>query len=267
MKKLLLLLAALLVLGGGGVLAFGGPLLRAGIQKGGTAAFGTETRLESATLSILAGKVGLRELSVANPPGFRSERAIAVGRVALVASVPSFLSDTVEIERIEVESPEVTIDLGEGGTNVGALIENLRRHSRAGTEEGEAPPPDGGASKKLHVGLVRVTTPRVTLAQSLVGAASTTIELPGFEMRDLGTGGDGRETTLARLLERLLSKIVEAALASGRNIPPEIEQLLRRETLEEAAEGIRREVERVGEELGKSLETLPQRVKELLPKR
>jgi len=265
MKKLLLLLVGLLVLAGGGVFLFGGSLLRTGVEKGGTYAFGTETKLSSASLSILGGKIGLRGFHVANPEGFRSDRAIAVERMELDASVTSFLSDTIEIERIEVESPEITIEVGPGGTNVGGLLENLKRHAPAGEGEPQTPGEEK-PSKKLHVGLVQVTTPKVRIAQSLLGAASTTIELPGFEMRDLGTGGEKNETTLPQLLERVLARIVEAALASGARIPPEIANLLRQETLAGAAEGVRREVEQVGKNLEKAAEDLKSRVKGILPK-
>jgi hypothetical protein len=159
---------------------------------------------------------------VAQPPGFTTGRGILIERIDLAASWRNLLADPAAVRSIDLQSPEITLEVGTGGTSVGKLIENLR--SRRGT------------SRRLHVDTVRVVKPRLRLAQSLLVKIERTIDVPGFELTDVSAGGD---VTLADLLLKVLARMLTQA-----GLPPEVAAVLGKDeavrALQDPIEGVKR---------------------------
>ena len=256
MKKLLLLLVVLaLILGAG--MWFAGDLLKKGVEEGGTWALGTETSLSSASLSVLSGEVAMEGLNVASPAGFEAKQAMSVGLIDVKAAVGSFLSDTIEIESIDIGSPEITLEIGSGGSNLGALMDHLK--SKTGGGGPAEPPPEeekpGGPGKKLKIGRVTITSPTVILAQSLLMKTEQRIELPTLELTDIGGGKEGGDgtVTLPELLEEIFGTII-AAVAKVGALPADLQGILDGEVVAKYAEQIQGQLDDVKGKAGKALE-------------
>jgi uncharacterized protein involved in outer membrane biogenesis len=242
MKRFLFVVVALVLLLFTGVVFGGGSLLRAGLERGSRAALKTDTRVGGASLNLFGGSVGVSAFRIGNPPGFKSERAFEVGRVAVDASLASLLSDTFVIEKIEVIAPEVTLEVSASGTNLGALFDRLEGKGGApGGGPAETTKKEGG--KKLRVGEVRIAGAKVRIAQSVLGSTERTITIPDLVLREIGSGAKKDETTLARLLEAVLGAIAAAAANTAGDLPQDLRDLLKRETARDALDSVRRDAE------------------------
>jgi len=209
MKRLLLLVVVLVaaaVFGGGALL---GLVVRSRVAAAGTAAFGTRMTVASASVSLLGGSVTLSGLEVAQPAGFSADRAIRVERIDLSpVGWRGLIADPAALRTIWITSPEVTIEVGAGGTSLGRLMENLQARPKI-------------PARRLQVGLVHVTTPSLRLVGSLVLKAEQTFALPGFELADVRAGGD---VTLAELLLQVLARMLGHA-----SLPADVAALLRKD--------------------------------------
>jgi uncharacterized protein involved in outer membrane biogenesis len=213
----------------------------------------------------MGGQVSMENLGVASPPGFQAKEAMSVGLIDVQAEVGSFLSDTIIIDHIDLESPAITLEISTGGSNLGALMDHLKSKTAGSGKPPEETPPDeepGGPSKKLKVGRVTITSPMVTLAQSLLMTAERTIELPTLELTDIGGGGADDAVTLPQLIEQILGTIM-AAVARSDALPADLKQILDSEVIAKYAEQVQQQLEtfkdaadKAGEELDKAKERL-----------
>jgi hypothetical protein len=243
-RLLLLAFALLLVI----LVVFGGgSLLRAGIEKGTAAATGLPTEVESASLGVLRGRVGVRGFRLGNPPGFRSPSAFAVGRVSVDASLLSLLTDTVVVESIEILEPELTIELSGRGTNIGEILDRFEGKGGSGDGKepsgGEGGPSGSGGGKKLRVAEVRIRGAKVHVAASGLAAVQTTITLGDLTLHELGGGAKGKEPTLPQLVARILGSLALAAAREGGDLSSRLAEILRRETSRPLLEGLRRDLD------------------------
>src|SRR4051812_16768522 len=67
-----------------------------------------EVGLKFVHISLLSGSGKIKGLSVANPPGFSSSKAIEVGTASLALKPGSVLSSKVLVHSINVEGPEIS---------------------------------------------------------------------------------------------------------------------------------------------------------------
>ncbi len=253
MKKLLFLLLLIVILVPIGIGMFAGKALEKGIETGGTWAFGTDTTLEGASLSILDGSVGLDELRVRNPGGFDATDAIRVGGFSLETQIGSLLSDVIEVDAIEIDGPEITVEMTTSGTNLGALLDHLDQRAKSLGSGQPAPDEKEGAeapSKKLHVGRVTITNAKLHLRQSVLLSIARTVDLPKLELLDLG---GGQALTLPELLEKILGAIMDAAAKSG-GLPAELANVFQKETALAALEDVKKGLEKMGEDAKKKVE-------------
>lgn len=278
MKKLLILLVLVVVVLFAGVW-FAGDILQKGVEEGGTWALGTETSLSSASLSVVGGQVSMKDLKVKNPEGFKADEAVSFGLIDVKANMGSLMSDTMEVEHIDIGSPTITLEITTGGTNLGALMDHLKAKTGGG---GETPKPEpeeeesGKPGKKLKIGRVTITEPKVILAQSMLMSTQQEISLPTLELTDIGGGdsGESKAVTLPELIEEILGSIM-AAVAKSKALPGDLQNILNGEVaaeymnkvkdqlgdlegavggaLEEATEGLGKEAEAAKEKVEEGL--------------
>lgn len=276
MKKLLIVLVVAVLVSFLAVRFGLDPMVRTGVEKGGGAAFGTRSSLADASVSLLGGAIQLKNFEVGNPPGFQSSYALSVGSLEVKTNLASFLGDVVEVERIIVDAPQITLDFTPTSSNLMDLLENLRSHG--GGEAGgtaETPPAEASKDKKFRVDLVQVNGARVTVAQSVLTGAATSFTLPDLELKNLtnaGTPATAADSavgaddalSLAGVLERILGGIVESITKNQSGISPDLLKQLQagvdleglESRLEEETKALEKDLEKkaqdaVGEATGK----------------
>ena len=174
MKKVGLTLLLLLVAGFLGLGFYFDALVKKSIEVVGERVLGTQVTLSSVKLSPFSGRGELEGLRIKNPDQFNSDYAIEIAKLEVELSVGSIFSDTLEIFLINIENPEITYELGLGGTNIGTLLDKLSSDSNQSAQ---------GSEKKIIIREFRMSEPRVKLAASV---ATVPVILPDINIDGIG---------------------------------------------------------------------------------
>lgn len=217
MKKLILrialVLVVLVVLAIVGIGLSLNTAIKKGVETLGPQITKVDIQLAGVNLSLFSGSGSVKGLVIGNPEGYKTPNAISVGSTSVSVSPGSLLSDKIVVKSIRVEAPEITFELGPGGSNLQKIQANLESTLGAG---GSASPPATGEkkpAKKLQVDEVVITGGKVTLGAALLGGKITEAPLPEISLKDLGTGPEG--ITGAELGNRLLTVVMERAIKVG----------------------------------------------------
>jgi len=256
MKKLKLLriiILVVVVLVVGAVVAvhlFAGRALKAGIETAGTRKLEVGVQVADVDLSLLAGRVGLSNLQIDNPPGYQHERLLELRSGRVEADIGSLLTDTVNIRDIKLDGVVVTLEQrGVTSNNLQDVIAKIRSKHKPDSE------PSG---KKLHIDNLEISNVEVKLkALPVPGKMDTvTLKLKPIKMTDLG--GDKKLDTGA-LAVKVLVAIAGGIAQQGVDILPEevigqmTSELKKLGDLSEALLGKGGEILKEGTDLGKTV--------------
>lgn len=221
--RLILLLVVILVLAVLGVGFFLDGIVKRGIETAGPKLTKVDVKLNSVRLSVLSGSGRINGLVVGNPTGFKAPQAIRVGSAALALKPRSLFSDKIVIRQIEILAPEITLEVGLRGNNLGRILDNVNETAGGGTP-GATPQPESSAGKKLQVDDFLIKDARVSVAVTELGGQAKTVTIPEIHLANLGTGPEG--ITGAELLKRILPILEQEALKAGTTVFPELKKNL-----------------------------------------
>ncbi|MBF0246566.1 MAG: hypothetical protein HQL36_00615, partial [Alphaproteobacteria bacterium] len=118
-----------------------GGIVETVIEDQGTKA--TQVPVELAGVDVDLGNfaAGLRGLTVGNPAGFKTERALSLGEISVKIG-QDMNPNLIIIDEVMVRAPEVTYEIGSGGSNIDAIQKNVENYVKAMT----GPAQGGGSS-------------------------------------------------------------------------------------------------------------------------
>ncbi len=154
----------------------------------------TETMLENASISILRGRIELKNLSIGNPEGYESSRdAIKIGSVIFDISISSLLSDTIIIEEVSIRDFNVNYETKFfTSNNIEKIIENITESTSDKKNLGEEP--SGKKSKKkIRINYLSITSGSISMRLANKKALSITVPLPNIKMYDIGKETDDKD--------------------------------------------------------------------------
>jgi hypothetical protein len=135
-RRVASLLAFLMLIAAGALFAVDA-VAKAAIERGGSAAFGVETKLESADIGLLGGGIGLAGLEIANPAGYRGPHSITIRSIDSEGSLTKLLDSPVEIPKLAISGIRANIERRDAQTNWGVLAENVKRLESGESKEGK----------------------------------------------------------------------------------------------------------------------------------
>ncbi len=239
-KKLLLLV---LILATGFALltyVYFDQLIRRGVEAAGSAALGTSVTVESASLSPITGRGSIRGLNIANLEGYEAPYAIALGSLDFAVSLPSLLSDVIEITRIEVTDARVNYETRIVTDNLRELLANLPSATAAPVVEAS---PDATPGKRVIIRELLIRNPEVTLYTQLARAP---IPLPDLRLQDIGQ--EQEAATVPEAARDILAALSSAILTAG--IPD------MRTVLDSTGQQLRDGASAVGDAVGGAVQSL-----------
>ncbi len=189
-----------------GVALFLDSLVKQGIEAAGPKAVQAPITVEGVSLSLLTGSGKVTGLNVGNPEGFKTSFAIKAGLASVQIRPATVFSDKIVIKSVRIEAPEITLEAGLKGSNLGVILANLEAYSGA---QGQAKPAEKSAGKKLQVDDFVITGGKVNLSMTLMGGKAASVPLPDIHLSDLGTGPEG--ITAAELSQKVVKEIVTGA--------------------------------------------------------
>ncbi len=132
-------------------------LVRFGVERGANHATQQTTSLESAKVSIGEGTVRLVNLGIDNPPAYGKSKFLMMKDCVIGASIGSLFTDTVQVDRIEIQGLEISLQQNGLKSNLSEVLAACQSTTPAAGGAG-APTAPG---KKLNVHLITLTGTKV----------------------------------------------------------------------------------------------------------
>jgi hypothetical protein len=259
-------LVLLCVLLGIGATLFVDSLAKGAIERGGTFALGTETRLESASVGLFSGEFALSGLSVANPPGFAKPEFFALRSTALELPLGTLLGDRISIPSLELEGIALDLERNAQGTNYGQILDSLKRFESGASAGGaDETATGGGKTFVLQRLVIRDVRASVNLLPAGGELTQLSLAIPEILVTDLAS-----DMTIPELCALVVKTVVQAAIqAGGGTLPADLLADLRGRVqgLEDRARiQVQEELGKIERELGAQAEKLGPEAQKALQK-
>ena len=179
------------------------------VETMGPALTKVNVTLRQVSLSPFSGLGAVSDLVVGNPPGYKTESSFKVHEIRVALQPKSVFSDTLVIDEINIQSPEVTFEGNLTGNNLSKILENIQASSGTDTN---APSSGTKAEKRYRVGDFVINGGKINLSTSLLGGKSSTVALPDVHLKDIGKDSAG--VTAKELSEQIAQEITKKVLVA-----------------------------------------------------
>ncbi|MCW8915427.1 MAG: hypothetical protein OQK24_06175 [Magnetovibrio sp.] len=199
-----------------------GSMVKAAIENHGSRATQVDVLVDNVEVTLGDKKAGVHGLTIGNPAGFNTERAISLGEVSVQLG-DDWSPDLIVIEQVMVDAPEVTYEIGTGGSNIAKIQENVDNFVKAltGGDEGRS---DSGSSSesvatseeeeegpKVVINNFYIKNGKVNVSATMFGGKTLTTPLPDIHLKDIGKDDEGDGASPAEVVEELISAITDKA--------------------------------------------------------
>ena len=213
MKVLLALVVALLLLVGALHLWLGS-LIKRGVEQIGPKITQTSVTLRDADIALLSGRAELKDLTVGNPKGFQAPSAFRLHNVTVRLDWKSMLSDTVVIEEILIDGPDITFEGTPTSSNLGIIRDNAKAFAPTqSSENGPAPKRDAqrGSGKKVVIKQFTMTNARANMWVRAGGFETKAqgVTVPDIRLKNIGNASGG--ASVQEVVATLLTSVVTTA--------------------------------------------------------
>jgi len=195
---------------------FGGRAVKAGIQTAGSKVLGVGVRVDHVGLWTLLGKVEMKKLEVDNPEGYKHEQLLKMELAHVDLNVPSLLSDTVEIDKMQFDKIELVIEQKGLTSNLNEILKNIPKSEEKPTED--TPTKEKGEGKNLVIKELIINEVTVKADLPVPGKMDTvTLKIDPITMTDVGKKN---KVNTAALMSIILKAITKSIAQQGKDILP-----------------------------------------------
>lgn len=195
---------------------FGSKAIKIGIETAATKTLNVGVTVGGIDLSLTRGSLGIKNLSIANPPGYQHKKLLELKNASVTVEIKSLLSDTVNIKEIYLNGFDVVLEQRGLTNNIQDIISSIEKKEKAPSEPSEPTEPSG---KKLHIDNLEISN--VTVKAKLLpvpGKQDTiTLELSPIIMTDLGADN---KLDMATLSSKILLAIADGVAKQGAGVLP-----------------------------------------------
>lgn len=218
-KKILIGIGVLAIAVAGGLYLLASNLdsiIKAAIEDGGSMVTGVSVRLDKSNIDLANKRGALIGLSVANPGNFKTPYAFNFGAIGLELGDGSTGSLLV-IDKVVIDKPEITYEIGKTGSNVDAIQKNVERFisSKSGSAGGSTGSGTSGASSsndsgpKIIINDLYIRGGKINVSASLMQGKTITTSLPEIHLKDIGKKSNG--ATAGEIADQLIAAISKHA--------------------------------------------------------
>ncbi len=209
--QVLVALVLLLIVAIVGVLIYIDSIAKLAVERGGSAALGVSTTVESVNLSLLKGECGINSLTIANPSGYDSAHFMTLKTGKLDVAPATLLQDKIIVPDLELNGVDLSLEEKDGKANYEVIMDNLHSLQGSSQAQSQAPVSAGGAGSKKYI-INKVVIKNVTVHADLLplggGITRTTINIPEIDLPN----GVGSDTSNGVLLSQVSGTITQALL-------------------------------------------------------
>jgi hypothetical protein len=158
-------------------------LLADAIAKYGSEMTQAKISVGGVQLNATNGEGVIRDLTIKNPKGFKTEHAFSVKEFAIVIDPASLAGDVVLVKKIAIIAPDVIYEKGDTMTNFDAIQKNIADY--LGPSKGTT------SSKKLIVEELTIRNIKAQASAPFMGGKTMTVAVPDLTLRKLGKSKGG----------------------------------------------------------------------------
>jgi hypothetical protein len=194
------------------------------IDHAGTSALGVDTHIDGVSIGIISGQTTLKNLTIANPPGYNGSTFLELTEGELDASLSNLMGSRVDVDLIRLSGITLDIEQNSKGFNYAAILANARGEEKAEAESAspskpakEEPAkanPQSEEGKTYHINKILITDVLITanLLSPLGKVTSAKIPIKKIEMNDVGSE---KGVLLSKLTVLVVEALLEAAASAG----------------------------------------------------
>ncbi|GLR67907.1 hypothetical protein GCM10010909_25880 [Acidocella aquatica] len=195
-------------------------LIKAAIEKYGSAATQTSVTVGGVKLSLGSGAGTISGLSIGNPPGFTSPQALGVGAIMVQLDTSSLPGNgPIVVRTINIAQPQMNYEVIGGvsltgvSTSSNLLIIQNNVKNYAG-RVAAAPPQGGTPARKEIINDLYVTGGEVNLiATTVLHGKKVTVPLPPIHLTNIGRASGG--ATPAQIASQIINAVTSQAAKTG----------------------------------------------------
>jgi hypothetical protein len=181
-------------------------LVASAIRTFGPEITGVAIHLDRVTIEPMDGRAALHGLVVGNPTGFKTDHALSLGEISMTLDLDSLTKDVIIIKQISIVKPEITYELGAGGSNLDAIQRNVDRYVTQ--HGGAAQRTERTSGTKIVIEDLYITSATAHVSAALVPGSRTSAPLPDLHLRDIGKRSGG--ATAGEVVKQVLGALTQS---------------------------------------------------------
>ncbi|MBN1806872.1 MAG: AsmA family protein [Sedimentisphaerales bacterium] len=206
LRIILLVILVLIIVGAVAVNLFADYAVKVGIESPAAKALNIGIAVGDVDLSIISGKLAVKNLSIKNPPVYRNEELLVLRNTEIEVETKSLLSDVVNIKQIKINDVEVIIEQHSVSEN---NLQDIIKSISESTYEG----------KMLRVDNLEISDITVKFDLTTDSAQSEPAALTLSPIKMTNLGHDNKMDTAA-LLKKIVYAIADSIVKEGISVLP-----------------------------------------------
>jgi len=192
-----------------------GGIVKKAVNEYGPKITKTELRLGEVDVSIFSGSVELEDFFLGNPKGFRTPYAMKVDSIDVDVQLRSLAGDTIVINKIEIDEPDINYEKTSGTDNFQAIMNNVASTSKKEKSARMQKQSKEGPGKKIFIKDLIIKEPKVRVSVPRLNR-SFKVTLPDIHLKNIGEdkGGVVPAEAVRRVVQVLYEKLTSPEMKS-----------------------------------------------------
>lgn len=197
------------------VFFFLGSLVKTAVETTGSEVTKTKVTLADANVDLSSGKGILKGFKMGNPAGFKSDSAFRFGEVSVTVDTATLDQDPIVIKEVLIDAPLITYEIGERGSNIDKIRENVEAFRKALGGDGDDSSAGGDEGPSLIIENIYLKNGKVTVMASQFMDNTLDTDLPDIHLKDIGKkeGGVSPGEVASQTIDAVLAQVT--ALVGG----------------------------------------------------
>ena len=198
------------------ILMYLGSIIAEATRTFGTAATGTKVAVKSVSVSLLAGDLAVKKLSIDNPSEYKNPQAFSFDLVSVDLDVNSLFTDTIIVNKIEIANVKIDFEPTiKGGSNLTDIKNNIIKFAKGDKvdtpkePEPEVETEDESGQKKAKKVIIKsfiINKGEISVSSSLL-KTSVALPLARMELNNIG-----KESDMPKVVSEIFSEIIESVV-------------------------------------------------------
>ena len=220
------------------------------VNKYGSEITGTEVNLQGFKLSLTNGEGSIQKITVGNPKNYKAPNIISLDGITVKVDLKSLTSDTIIIEKVEIDKPVITYEmLSLTQNNIKEIQNNISKYTQNSAKESQkqslSKEPKKESSKKVIIKSLLIKNGELQALSNIAGKESSmNVKLPDIQMNNIGAAKKGGSVseTLIKVFNQILNTASKTVVSSNLNNLKEVAD----KNLNNVVDGVKDRVKNLG---------------------